>query len=152
MAPPRRVRTLNARTRVRERACSWRGLERGGDEPSSGAEPAQGRRGPSSGAEPARGRRGPSSEAEPARGSPRPGHSDGTWGPPRCGPCLGCVLKWEMSCFGFLQVFNRIPLVVLGDPLGCPRHMIWRSKQTDGHWRNWDEMPSLVYLNNKSRM
>jgi hypothetical protein len=26
-----------------------------------------------------------------------------------------------MSCFGFLQVLSRIPLVVLGDPLGCPR-------------------------------
>jgi hypothetical protein len=24
-------------------------------------------------------------------------------------------------CFGFLQVLSRIPLVVLGDPQGCPR-------------------------------
>jgi hypothetical protein len=25
--------------------------------------------------------------------------------------------------FGFLQVLSRIPLVVLGDPQGCPRHI-----------------------------
>jgi hypothetical protein len=69
MAPLRRVRALNVRTRVREWACSCGSLERGGGEPSSEAEPAQGGREPSSEAEPARGRRGPSSEAEPARGA-----------------------------------------------------------------------------------
>jgi hypothetical protein len=42
MAPPRRVRALNARTRVRERARVRGSLERGGGEPSSEAEPAQG--------------------------------------------------------------------------------------------------------------
>jgi hypothetical protein len=68
MAPPRRVRALNARTRVRERAQLRGSLERGGGEPSSEAEPARGGREPSSEAEPARGRREPSSEAEPARG------------------------------------------------------------------------------------
>jgi hypothetical protein len=79
------------------RACEG-GLERGGD--------------------------GPSSEAEPARGGPWLGHSGGLWGPPRCGPCLGRVLKWEVFCFGFLQVLSRVPLVVLGDPQGCPRQYI----------------------------
>jgi hypothetical protein len=39
------------------------------------------------------GGRGPSSKAEPARGGPRLGHSDGLRGPPRCGPCLGRVLR-----------------------------------------------------------
>jgi hypothetical protein len=68
MAPPCRVRALNARSRVRERARVQGSLERGGGEPSSEAEPARGRREPLSEAEPARGRREPSSEAEPARG------------------------------------------------------------------------------------
>jgi hypothetical protein len=68
MAPPRRVRALNARTRVRERARVRESLERDGGEPSSEAEPARGGREPSSEAEPTRGRREPSSEAEPARG------------------------------------------------------------------------------------
>jgi hypothetical protein len=31
------------------------------------------------------------------------------------------VLKWDVFSFGFLQVLSRIPLVVLGDPQGCPR-------------------------------
>jgi hypothetical protein len=33
-----------------------------------------------------------------------------------------CVLKWDVFSFGFLQVLSRIPLVVLGDHQGCPRH------------------------------
>jgi hypothetical protein len=50
------------------------GLERGGGEPSSEAEPARGSREPSSEAEPARGGgREHSSGAEPARGSPLTG-------------------------------------------------------------------------------
>jgi hypothetical protein len=53
MAPSRRVRALNARTRVRERARVRESLERGGGEPSSEAEPARGGRKPSSEAEPA---------------------------------------------------------------------------------------------------
>jgi hypothetical protein len=32
-----------------------------------------------------------------------------------------CVLKWDVFSFGFLQVLSWIPLVVLGDPQGCPR-------------------------------
>jgi hypothetical protein len=68
MALPCRVRALNARTRVRERACVRGSLERGGGEPSSEAKPARGGREPSSEAEPARGRSEPSSEAELARG------------------------------------------------------------------------------------
>jgi hypothetical protein len=31
-----------------------------------------------------------------------------------------CVRLSEMFRFGFLQVLSRIPLVVLGDPQGCP--------------------------------
>jgi hypothetical protein len=68
MAPPCRVRALNARTRVRERTRVRGSLERGGGELSSEAEPARGGREPSSEAEPARGGREPSSEEEPARG------------------------------------------------------------------------------------
>jgi hypothetical protein len=37
------------------------------------------------------------------------------------------VLKWDVFSFGFLQVLSRIPLVVLGDPQGCPRQQAWGS-------------------------
>jgi hypothetical protein len=94
------------------------GLERGGGEPSSEAEPARGSREPSSEAEPVRGGREPSSGAEPARGSPWLGHSGGSWGPPRYGPGLVRAFKWEVLR---LRVLSRIPQVVLGDPQGCPR-------------------------------
>jgi hypothetical protein len=121
MAPPRRVRALNVRTRVRERTCVWGSLERVGGEPSSEAEPARGSHEPSGEAEPARGRCEPSSEAEPARGGLWVGRSGGPRGPPQCGPCPVCALKWDAFSFVFLQVLSRISPVVLGDPQGCPR-------------------------------
>jgi hypothetical protein len=37
------------------------------------------------------------------------------------GRALRVRFKWEVFRFGSLQVLSRIPLVVLGDPQGCPR-------------------------------
>jgi hypothetical protein len=117
MVPPAVVRALNARTRVRERACvcgapsSEAELARGRWGPSSEAEPARGIRTPSNGAEPTRGRHVPSSEAEPAsRGS--------SSGPP--GWAVRATVAWAMPHvfkrdvfgFGFLQVLSGVSPVV----------------------------------------
>jgi hypothetical protein len=37
------------------------------------------------------------------------------------GRAVGVCLNERCVVFGFLQVLSRIPLVVLGDPQGCPR-------------------------------
>jgi hypothetical protein len=81
------VRALNARARMREQARLQGSLERGGDEPSSEAEPTRGGHEPLREAEPARGRREPSSEAKLARGGLWLGQSGGPRGPPQRGPC-----------------------------------------------------------------
>jgi hypothetical protein len=40
------------------------------------------------------------------------------------GRAVGACLSERCVVFGFLQVLSRIPLVVLGDPQGCPRHLV----------------------------
>jgi hypothetical protein len=90
-----------------------RALERGGacprgSGPSSGAEPARGKRTPSNGTEPPRGRRAPSSEAKPARGDLREGRLGGPSRSLRRGPYpawLGtCMVR--QSVFGFVAGFK----------------------------------------------
>jgi hypothetical protein len=41
------------------------------------------------------------------------------------GRAVGACLSERCVVFGFLQVLSRIPLVVLGDPQGCPRQEQW---------------------------
>jgi hypothetical protein len=41
-----------------------------------------------------------------------------------------------MCCFWFLQVLSRIPLVVLGDPQGCPRQLETEKMRAEGKSRS----------------
>jgi hypothetical protein len=53
------------------------------------------------------------------------GRFGGLRGPPQRGSCPVCALKGDAFSFGFLQVLSRVSPVVLGDPQGCSRHIVY---------------------------
>jgi hypothetical protein len=53
------------------------------------------------------------------------------------------VLKWDVFSFGFLQVLSRIPLVVLGDPQGCPRQWPHWAGGDGGDMLRWPDVTAL---------
>jgi hypothetical protein len=94
------------------------GLERGGDEPSSEAEPARGGCRPSSEAEPVRGGVGPRARRSLLGGALDWATPAGCGGHHGAGRALGVCLSKRCSVLVFLQVLSRIPLVVFRGPSG----------------------------------